>query len=259
MFFNKLFLILTASLIAFSQTVNATNEINPSKNNNLYLLKHVSCKYRKKDKVSYCVDKDNKNITGEIRKYADGKITLSIPVKDGLIDGTVRAFKRNGEKKYEKNYQKGQVHGLYDTFYEGNKIKTSTTYKNNIKEGIAKHYYPNGYIEKQLTYVANKMDGKMRTYDQQGKTTFDFITANDKIVKGVYHFIDKKDKILTAPLPQIIINALNEECVILRNKLTDKCYLIDIDNTTEGNCNQEWLKENLQTLELTVNKCKSKE
>jgi len=256
MFFNKLLFILTCCLIATSQTALASTENKAKDTNSIYLLKHVSCKYRKKDKVSYCVDKDNKNITGEIRKYADGKITLSIPVKDGLIDGTVRAFKRNGEKKYEKNYQNGQVHGLYDTFYEGNKIETSTTYKNNIKEGIAKHYYTNGYIEKQLTYVADKMDGKMRTYNKQGKTTFDFITANNKIVKGTYNYLDTKGKVQSDSLPQIIIDALNNECVTLRNELTENCYLIDIDSSEDSNCNQTWLNDNLKPLELLINKCK---
>ena len=147
------------------------------------------------------------------------------------------------------------MHGLNETYYDDNKIETSTTYKNGIKEGIAKHYYTNGYIEKQLTYVANKMDGKMRTYDNQGKTTFDFITANDKIIKGIYYYLNTTGKTETNPLPQIIIDALNQKCIVLKNELTINCYRIDIDNSEDSECNQEWLENNKQALELIINKC----
>ena len=64
MFFNKLFFILTSIIIASSQITLASTESKTKDTNSIYLIKHVSCKYRKKDKVSYCVDKDNKNING---------------------------------------------------------------------------------------------------------------------------------------------------------------------------------------------------
>lgn len=260
MSYSKLFLLLISSVVIFSENSIANSKTPPNAlNTPIYLLKHTKCKYRPKDKTSYCVDKNNKKITGEIRKYADGKITLSIPVKDGLLEGTTRAFKRNGEKIYEKSYKNGKLNGLYDTFYDENKIETSTTYKNGLKEGIAKYYYTNGYIEKQLTYVENHMDGKMRTYDKSGKTVFDFITANDKIVKGVYYYLDKKDKVLTADLPQIIIDGLNEKCVILKNVLTANCYLIDMASDEDSDCNTKWLENNQKALELQVNKCKPKQ
>ena len=86
--------------------------INKPKEKTVYLSKETHCRFRKKDKKTYCTDKNNKRITGEIRRYADGEIVLSIPVKNGLIDGKITSNDVKGNLIYTKEYKKGIQEGI---------------------------------------------------------------------------------------------------------------------------------------------------
>ena len=108
--------------------------INKPKEKTIYLTKETHCRYRKKDKKTYCTDKKNKRITGEIRRYVDGKIVLSIPVKKGLIDGKIISNDVKGNPIYTKEYKKGIQDGLHITYYKDGKIASQTPYINNKKK-----------------------------------------------------------------------------------------------------------------------------
>ena len=64
-------------LLVASITNNAiAKDITPPTTNGtkLHLLKNTKCRYRKKDRTTYCVDKNNTEITGEIRKYESNSL-----------------------------------------------------------------------------------------------------------------------------------------------------------------------------------------
>jgi antitoxin component YwqK of YwqJK toxin-antitoxin module len=241
------------SLLALSD-LNA-KEMQNNTNLPVKLLKNANCKLRKKDNISYCLDDQNKKITAELRKYEDGVVVRSIPVVKGLIDGTVKSYSLSGNLLYEKAYSKGKLNGLSITYHENNQIDTQIPYSNGLKEGIAKYYYENGNMRTQLTFVNNKLDGKLRSYTKDGETLFDIITAQNKYIEGTCKYIDTQDSLIkTQNIPDIFIEALNNNCISLGKELTEKCCSLDKTNISTK-CNKKWLKNNIEQLKSYVKDC----
>lgn len=253
------YLIITTALTTGITSISAyaTKNTTPSPKKEIYLQKDTYCRYRKKDKKTYCLDKENKRITGEIRAYQDGKIIRSIPVKNGLIHGKIVAKYTNGNMSYTTEYKNGIQEGLHETYYDNNQINTSIPYQNGKKEGVAKFYYENGYLYTQCTYTEDKKDGAARIYDDKGNLLFDLITANDKIVTGTCNYLNENNKIETKEIPNIFIEAINANCVTFGTELTkDNCPL-DKKNKLE-NCDKKWLKENIKSLREFVSNYEEK-
>ncbi len=242
------FLLLTTFLttITLSTDALAKNDTKaPQKE--IYLQKDTRCRYRKKDKRTYCLNKENKRITGEIRGYQDGEIIRLIPVKNGLVHGKIVAKYTNGNMQYTKEYKEGIQDGLHETYYDNNQLSTSIPYKNGVKEGVAKFYHENGFLHIQCIYTENKMDGNARTYDTKGNLLFDIITANDKVVTGTCNYLDENNKIKSKDIPNIFIEAVNAHCVAFGTELMKNNCSLDKKDKLE-NCNKKWLKDNIQSL-----------
>ncbi|MBQ8751103.1 MAG: toxin-antitoxin system YwqK family antitoxin [Alphaproteobacteria bacterium] len=245
-------------LLVASITNNAiAKDITPPTTNGtkLHLLKNTKCRYRKKDRTTYCVDKNNTKITGELRKYESGKVIRSLHAKNGLLEGTAKAVETNGDKIYEKTYVKGQLHGPSITYHPENKIQSVIPYVKGKKEGIAKYYYPSGNPHVQCTYVEDKLDGQMLTYDENGKTIYDVVTANDKFVIGSCSYIDEKNEIKTKEIPQILLDAINANCINMGNTIMKSCCSFD-DSDELSNCNKTWLSQHKEQLEAYTTDCK---
>ena len=229
--------------------------INKPKEKTVYLSKETHCRFRKKDKKTYCTDKNNKRITGEIRRYADGEIVLSIPVKNGLIDGKITSNDVKGNLIYTKEYKKGIQEGMHTTYYKDGKIASQVPYINNKKDGVAKYYYENGFLEIQYTYIEDKIDGQAKIYDNSGQILFDLITANNKIIEGKCTYIDNKEQIQTKPLPSIIKDAINESCLEAGTSLAkNQCSIKRRE--AYNYCNQKWLKNNIKELSPIIEQYK---
>jgi antitoxin component YwqK of YwqJK toxin-antitoxin module len=248
-------MLLKKSILSLLICLTATSVIaETSSNLPPMLLKNATCRFRKKDNLNYCLNKDNKKITAELRKYEDGIITRSIPVINGVIDGTVRSFAINGDKIYEKNYKKGILHGTSTTYHDNNVIKSTIPYVKGLKEGIAKHYYNDGTLHVQSTYVEDKLDGQMNTYTKTGEPLFQFITAQNSFIEGKCKYLDEKDTVKTQKIPEIFIDAVNNNCITLGTELSKKCCSLDKSDILT-NCNKTWLKNNINELRNYIKSC----
>ena len=254
------YLIITTMLTTSIASANANTikDTTIPQKKEIYLQKNTRCRYRKKDKRTYCLDKENKRITGEIRAYQDGKIVRSIPVKNGLVHGKIIAKYTNGNMMYTKEYKNGIQDGLHETYNDNNQIYTSIPYKNGVKEGVAKFYYENGFLYTQCIYTENKMDGNARSYDNKGNLLFDLIMANNKVAAGTCNYLDENNKIKTKEIPNIFIEAFNANCVLFGTELMKNNCSLDKKNKLE-NCDKKWLKENIKALREFVSQYEEKE
>ncbi len=218
------------------------------------LLKQAKCRLRKKDNLNYCITKDNKPITAELRKYEDGIIVRSIPVINGLINGIALSFDKKGNKLYEKKYKKGFLEGTSITYHDNNIIKSSIPYVKGQKEGIAKHYYPDGTLHVQSTYVQDELDGQMKIYTKSGEPLFQLITAKNTYIEGSCQYLDEKNTVKTLQVPEIFIDAVNNNCITLGTEYTKKCCSLDKSNVL-SNCNKTWLKNNISQLRNYIKSC----
>lgn len=246
---KKYIFLLLICLIATGVIAQTNSTLSPM------LLKNATCKFRKKDNLNYCLDKKNNRITAELRKYEDGVITRSIPVINGLIDGTVRSFAINGNKIYEKSYKRGILEGTSITYHDNNVIKSTIPYVKGKKEGLAKYYYNDGTLHVQSTFVNNQLDGQMKTYTKSGKPLFQLITAQNQYIEGTCKYFDEKDTVKTQKIPEIFIDAVNNNCITLGTELTKKCCSLDKSNVLD-NCNKNWLKSNINQLRSYIQSCK---
>ena len=245
--FPKILLSLLVSIYAIQS--NANENTTPPQKEKIYILnKSTKCRYRKKDHTTYCVDKDNKNITGVVRKYQEGYIVHSFNVKDSLVEGKMIKYYLSGNKKSETPYVNGQIDGLAYTYYEEGEVKSVTPYQKGKKEGNLKEYYENGYIHTQTIYKDNISTGATRVYAKTGETLFDIKTTKDNIVEsGNCYFLDKNNKLSYIELPSILINAFNNNCAqpstTIKNEI---CSIEEPDDIYD--CNEEWLNKNQNEL-----------
>ena len=249
---KSVYLILFAVLLTFDASAQSSKKAPqelPAK-----LLKHYKCKQRKNDNISYCVDKDNKKVTAELRKYEDGKMLLSIPVINSLIDGTVKSYDLSGNLEYEKTYSKGKLNGPSTTYFPNKFIEKQIPYSNGLKEGVAKYYYQEGTMHTQCTYVNDKLDGKLKTYTKDKEVLYDIVTAQDKFLEGTCQYLGQNNQIESQKIPEILLDAVNNRCIAFGTELSKKCCSID-KNDILSECNKEWLKENIETLREYLKKC----
>ena len=242
---KNVLLILLASLYAVSANANDTSK---TSNEKIYILnKNAKCRYRTKDFTSYCTDNENKEITGEVRKYIEGNIIHSFHVKNSLIEGKMTTKYINGNKKSEKEYIAGKIEGLAHTYYPNEKIQSIIPYKNGQINGNVKKYYENGYIQNQTIFKNNVSTGITRLYAQTGEILYDLQTSNNQIINGNCYFLDENNKLTYTIIPDILIESFNKKCLepntIIKENICSVKKLDDIED-----CDKKWLKTNIEQI-----------
>ncbi len=136
--------------------------------------------------------------------YRKNKLTISVNLKDGYMDGEFTEFYPSGDIKEKGRYIKGQKDGTWETlksdgiikqtevFEKGEKIKTITYYtdgkvdrernfKNGKEHGIDKQYTWEGDLKSEKNYVNGKQVGKQTQYYSSNQSNFVQISNyNDK-------------------------------------------------------------------------------
>lgn len=242
-------ILLSILISSYTTQAIANNTSTASKIEKIYIInKNAICQFKTNDNTSYCVDKDKNPITGEVRKYIAGEIIQSFNVKDSLIEGEMKGFYLNGNKKNLTPYEKGQINGLAYTYYENEEIKSITPYKSGKIDGNKKEYYENGYIHTQTIYKDGISTGVTRIYAQTGETLFDIKTnSNNKIESGNCYYLDNNNKLVYMPIPTLLIEGLNNNCLETNTAIKQNiCSVKELEDMSD--CNMTWLEENKKAL-----------
>lgn len=172
----------------------------------------VECEYR------------NDTMRGVYRDfYPEGGIMHLKAVFDGVVDGPVIAYYRNGKLKSENIYKKGKIWTtVYANDPEGNKIDCGNVkmgsgmlisyddsgrvlrkerYSFGYIDGVCEDYYPNGSIATTTEYMVDLAHGEYRSYDEEGEliSTFQYSEGildgsavhyhtNGKIYEELYYY-----------------------------------------------------------------------
>ena len=128
-------------------------------------------------------------------------------VKNGLQEGTCKAFYPNGKTTYAENWKKGKREGISFYYFDTGKIKATGNFtkdkKNGpwkyynedgtlsaeenfvyrefteIKEGAFAYYYKNGKIKETNIYVDDKLEGKQTEHFENGNISKILIFKNN--------------------------------------------------------------------------------
>ena len=123
--------------------------------------------------------------------YEDNKIEGYENFKNGVLDGEVANFDKNGDKTISATYKNGLLQGKIcifedsqlkvDTFFHNGKLNgeikifsrngktlVDGVYKENNREGTWKFFYQSGDIKTAVSYLNGKKNGKTLIYDKGG-------------------------------------------------------------------------------------------
>ena len=114
--------------------------------------------------------------TGKTVSYYDAdndvikikQIKGEMSLKDGVVNGHMIAYYRNGQIQEDVEFKKGIPHGNYKLYYEDGTLMKEGNTKDGKKEGLHKSYYENGQVEFEENYLNDNLDGTRKTYYTNG-------------------------------------------------------------------------------------------
>lgn len=216
-----------------------------------------------KCKNNYCVDLENKPITGIIRRYRDGFLVREYAAKNGYLDGTSKAYYNNGKIKSERNYKMGRLDGYVATYTEEGVMVENVAYKDGKKEGISSYYDQNNIIK--IIYTNGFMNGDAQIWDRNtGKIIYKLKMQNNELTGGTY-FYQNNEKIEEKELTQLVIEGKNSQCLELQNNILPTSCMINIkklipllskQEELPTECNSEWFNQHKTELAKYTRSCK---
>ncbi len=126
-----------------------------------------------------------RNGVQENYSYQSGELSERTYAVDNLKSGSVERFNKDGSLNYlayyeivEKDGQKISQQTGTETYWEKGKIRTTTEWKNGLKEGSSKSYYENGQVESMMHFKNDKLHGSYKTYYENGQPKEDYNKQN---------------------------------------------------------------------------------
>jgi antitoxin component YwqK of YwqJK toxin-antitoxin module len=94
--------------------------------------------------------------------------SLEANYKNGLIDGELSEYNKEGHKIHRTLYKNGVKDGISVAYFEDGKTHITMTYKNNLLNGTVTEYFPNGKIKRTTPYLDGLKEGKETSYHENG-------------------------------------------------------------------------------------------
>ena len=89
--------------------------------------------------------------------------------ENGKLHGKYTEWYSDGSPKLSAYYYKGQINGMYTRWYSNGNIKIEARYIDGTRAGIYKEYYENGNIRLDYLYTATgQQDGNQTEYRMNG-------------------------------------------------------------------------------------------
>ncbi len=108
-------------------------------------------------------------ITGELQWEGDqsgGNSTFTVRRTN---EGQCTWYFKNGFKKCDASYRKGEIDGIYSEYYEDDgKIKLKAKYVEGKKNGFYLKYHRNGNLKEKKSYEWNKEEGNDSVWHENG-------------------------------------------------------------------------------------------
>lgn len=93
-------------------------------------------------------------------KHSNGKKKLSVPIKNGKFQGTVREWAKDGTKIYEAEYNQGKQHGKELQWYANGEKKVELNYIEGQPSGICTEWHKNGKKKSEGNFALGKEEGR---------------------------------------------------------------------------------------------------
>jgi antitoxin component YwqK of YwqJK toxin-antitoxin module len=115
--------------------------------------------------------------------FANGKLYEQGNFVNGVKDGIERVFyDSNGKVQSEVPYVAGKMHGKRVTRYEDGRLWAEVTYRDDLRNGLARSFYPTGAPQKLENYLNGKKEGAQYEFLEDGG-----VAVRAEFVQGIEH------------------------------------------------------------------------
>jgi antitoxin component YwqK of YwqJK toxin-antitoxin module len=122
-------------------------------------------------------------------EHPNGKKKMSVPIKDGMFQGTIKEWALDGTLIYESEYDKGKQQGKETQWYATGQKKIELSYVQGEPNGICTEWHKNGKKKSEGNFVMGKEDGKHLWWFTNGELDQEVPYKNgetDGLVKNWY-------------------------------------------------------------------------
>lgn len=106
-----------------------------------------------------------------ITYYPSGKIETTVPSKNGVRHGLFKNFYETGELMYEGSFENGKQEGVFKLYYKNGDLKRENNFKNDIKI-FQKEYYEGNKIKSETSYNEDTgNESSKKEWDEEGNLT----------------------------------------------------------------------------------------
>ncbi len=110
--------------------------------------------------------------------YNTSELAFEVNNIDGLRDGPMNWYDREGNHLEVIHYQKGKRHGNNKIFYADGTLRIEVNYINDNKEGPEKYYFSTGKLASEVTFKNGKKEGLQKEYNEDGTLNNDVMYKN---------------------------------------------------------------------------------
>lgn len=126
--------------------------------------------------------------------YNTGQLAFEVNNIEGLRDGALNWYDREGHHLEVIYFQKGKRHGINKIFYADGTLRIEVNYINDNKEGPEKYYFSTGKLASEVTFVNGKKEGLQKEYNEDGTLNNDVMYKHD-YKEGEMRWYDKNGKV----------------------------------------------------------------
>lgn len=90
---------------------------------------------------------------------------------DGLLDGELTLYNREGIKVANSNYRKGLREGISTIYSVDGRVLMTAEYQNDKKNGLAYQYFPNGTVQQQNAFINDLEEGEEKVFFENGEVS----------------------------------------------------------------------------------------
>lgn len=147
-------------------------------------------------------DNDNKILTEKISLtdgiydgpvisyYKNGQEERVENYKFGIPDGKEIYYYKDGIMEHQGNYKNGEQDGEWIYHWPNGNLLTISNYKDGVSNGIYKSYYEDGYINEEINYLNGEINGLKNWYGYQGELILSENYVNGQLDGDTYHYAD---------------------------------------------------------------------
>ncbi len=93
-------------------------------------------------------------------EYPSGKKKIHVPIRDGLVHGTVKEWEKNGQKTHEATFENGKQTGTEKQWFANGRKKLEITYQNGMPHGVCTEWHKTGGKKSEGYFENGKEEGE---------------------------------------------------------------------------------------------------